>query len=110
MVQQGARHQEDKGGAAAEAASELTRFLFCSASKSEKAPRREGPFCVRKQSRVGCSVQEVSTVERIALFGSESSIADQTAQILLCRPMVGAGCGNDVFLDHDAAYIVTAKT
>jgi hypothetical protein len=49
------------------------------------------------------------SVEGIPLLGDESGVTDDPAQLFFCRAMVGAGGGDDVFLDHDTADVVAAE-
>src|ERR1017187_199254 len=54
-------------------------------------------------------VQKIGSVERVPLFGDEARVADDAAQFLFGGAIVGAGGGDDVLFDHDAAHIVAAE-
>jgi len=56
------------------------------------------------------SVQEESAIQRVPLPWDEAGVADDAAELFFGGAVVGAGGGDDVLLDHDAAHVVAAET
>src|SRR5580693_937754 len=55
------------------------------------------------------SIQEVLTVQRVPLCGTESGVADDAAQLFFCCA-IGHACGADyIFFEHHRADIVAAE-
>jgi hypothetical protein len=54
-------------------------------------------------------VEEIGPVQRVALLGDEAGVADDAAQFLFAGAVVGAGGGDHVLFDHDAAHVVAAE-
>src|ERR1017187_254058 len=61
-------------------------------------------------SKATLLVQKIRSIQRVALLGDEAGIADDAAEFLFAGPVVGAGGGDHVLFDHDAAYVVAAET
>src|SRR3954454_6570382 len=58
----------------------------------------------------GRSIQEVGTIQRVALLRNEAGIADDTPQFLFAGAMVRAGSRDHIFLNHDTADVVAAES
>src|SRR5271165_4320309 len=56
------------------------------------------------------SIQEELCVQRVALRGTESGIADDAAQLLLRSAIANAGRAHHVLLDHYRTHVVAAET
>src|SRR2546428_560575 len=53
--------------------------------------------------------QEISSIEGVALRGTEAGVANDVPQFFLAGAVAHAGGLHDVFFEHDGAHVVTAK-
>ena len=60
-------------------------------------------------AQVHHSIQKHGAVEGVALAGLEACVADDAAKFFFCGAVRGAGGFDDVFFEHDGAYVVAAE-
>ena len=60
-------------------------------------------------ARAYASVEEVGAIERVALHGAETGVADDAAQLLFGGAVAGSGGLYHIFFQHDRADIVPAE-
>src|SRR5690349_18772790 len=54
-------------------------------------------------------IEEHGAVEGVALDGLEAGVADDAAEFFFGGAVAGAGGFDDVFFEHDGAYVVAAE-
>ncbi len=75
------------------------------------AARGKQILCTAQDDRLSKRglVEEHGAVERVALNGFESGVANDAAQLFFCGAVGSTGCFHDVLFQHDRADVIAAE-